>query len=374
VGASLMVRGFATLANAASNAEPETLLTLRLALTDTRYKQPYQRLAFYNGVLDRIRALPGVKASIAATAMPHSSHSSGRQYLIEGRPVDPAKPTVGMWQLVTPGFFETLHVPLRAGRFLDSRDGPDAPRVAVISERTVRRFWPNEPFPIGKRIKWAAPAGSNDWITIVGVVGDVMHDVFDRAPRPVFYEPFAQAPRLWMDIGVRTAGDPMTVVSAVTAAVRAVDPEQPITDMRTMQTLMRNQAMGLIYVAVLMGIFGAVALVLACIGVYGVMAYLVEEQTHEIGVRMALGAPRDTVLGMIFRRGMLTTAIGLVVGLGLAYGLAMLMQNLVRGVSASDPLTFAGIPLALLASAALAIYIPARRAMAIDPIVALRYE
>jgi putative ABC transport system permease protein len=304
--------------------------------------------------------------------MPHGDHSSGRQYTIEGRVNDPANPTTGMYQLVTPGYFETLHIPLRAGRFLDARDGPDAPRTAVISERTARRYWPNEPYPIGKRIKPSSP--NSDWITIVGVAGDVMHNVFERAPRPVFYEAYAQAPRLWMDIGVRTAGDPLRLVSGVTAAIRGVDPEQPITGLATMQTLMRNQAMGLIYVSVLMGIFGALALVLACVGVYGVMAYLVEEQTHEIGVRMALGAPRDSVLTMIFRRGMLTTALGLAVGLVMAYGLAMLMQNLIWGVQAGDPATFGGIPLALLVSAGLAIYLPARRAMGIDPIVALRYE
>jgi putative ABC transport system permease protein len=382
VGAGLMVRGFSTLAHAATSLEPDTLLTLRLALTDTRYKQPHQRLAFYNQLLDRMRAIPGVRAAIAATALPHTDHSSGRQYAIEGRPVDPAKPVSGMYQLVTPGFFETLHIPLRAGRLLDSRDGPDAPRVAVISERTARRFWPNESYPIGKRIKAVtlpspgstAPAAANDWITIVGVVGDVMHDVFDRMPRSVFYEPYAQTPRLWMDLAVRTSGDPLRAETAVTAAVRVVDPELPVTNVRTMATLMRNQAMGLIYMAVLMGVFGVVALVLACVGVYGVMAYTVEEQTHEIGVRMALGAPRDSVLGMIFRRGMLTTMCGLGVGLVLAYGLAMLMQHLIFGVTASDPMTFVGIPLALLVSAALAIYIPARRAMRIDPIVALRYE
>jgi putative ABC transport system permease protein len=213
-----------------------------------------------------------------------------------------------------------------------------------------------------------------EWITIVGVVGDVMHDVFDRHPRPVFYVPLAQDPRLWMDVAVRTAGDPHRAVSAVIAAVHTADPEQPVTNLLTMETLLHNQGIGLIYVAVLMGIFGMLALALACVGVYSVMAYLVQEQTHEIGIRMALGAPRDSVLGLVLRRGMLTTCMGLVVGLGLAYGLAMLLQHLIQGVGASDAVTFAGIPLMLLASAAIAILIPARRAMQIDPIVALRYE
>jgi putative ABC transport system permease protein len=374
VGASLMVRGFSNLAHAANSLEPSTLLTLRLALTDVKYKEPSQRRAFYNAVLDRIRAIPGVRSAVAVTALPYSDHNSGRNYAIEGRQDDPAKPITGMYQLATPGFFETLHIPLRAGRFLDARDGPDAPRTAVISERAARRYWPNEPYPLGKRIKPGGAKSKAEWVTVVGVAGDIMHDVFDRNPRPVFYLPYAQDARLWLDLGVRTSGDPLRVQPAVIAAIRAVDPELPVTNVRTMETLMRNQAMGLIYVAVLMGVFGVLALALSCIGVYGVMAYLVEQQTHEIGIRMALGAHRESVLGMIFRRGMLTTVLGLVAGLPLAYALAMLMQGLIFGVTASDPITFAGIPLALLVSAALAIYIPARRAMSIDPIVALRYE
>jgi len=372
VGASLMVRGFSTLAHAATNLEPATLLTLRLALTETKYKQPYLQEAFYREVIQRIEGIPGVRSAIAVNALPYSQHSTGRSFTIEGRQADPAHPVLGMQQAVTPRAFETLHIPLRSGRFLDARDGADTARAAVISERAARRYWPNEPYPIGKRIRIAEEKG--DWFTIVGVVGDIAHEALERTPRAVFYFPYAQSPRLWMDIAVRTAGDPLRVQSAVLGAIRSVDHEQPVSDVRTMDTLMRNDAMGLIYVAVLMGVFGALALALSCIGVYGVMAYLVEEQTHEIGIRMALGARRESVLAMVFRRGLSTTVFGLAAGLVLAYGFAMLMQNLIWGVTASDPVTFAGIPLALLLSAALAIFVPARRAMGIDPIVALRYE
>jgi putative ABC transport system permease protein len=179
---------------------------------------------------------------------------------------------------------------------------------------------------------------------------------------------------LWMDLGVRTAGDPLRLGPAVTAAIRSVDAEQPITGMMTMVKAIRNSSIGLHYIAWMMGIFGIIALALSAIGVYGVMAYLVSEQTHEIGIRMALGAPRKTVLSMIFRRGMLAIAAGLAVGLPLAFGLARLMASLIFGITATDATSFVGIPAGLVTAAALAIYLPARRAMRIDPIVALRYE
>ena len=375
VGAGLMVRGFRTLVDNGEQIEPATLLTMRLAITDNKYHQPHQALGFYREVLDRIRAIPGVQSAAAVTALPYSGHSSGRSFTIEGQPVDPGNVPNGMYQVASPSYFETLHIPLRAGRLLSESDGADAPKVALISERMAQRWWSNES-PLGKRIRLGRP-GSPDpspWLTIAGVVGDIPYNPYDRQPRRVIYVPYQQAPALWMDIGVRTAGDPLRVAPAVTAAIRSVDREQPITNMQTMAKAIHNHAIGLNYMAALMGVFGALALCLSAIGVYGVMAYLVSEQTRDIGIRMALGAARQDVLGMIFRRGMTTVAAGLGVGLPLAWAFARLMSSLVFGVTASDPATFVGIPLALVAAAALAIYVPARRAMLIDPIMALRYE
>ena len=373
VGAGLMVRGFRTLVDNGEQIEPATLLTMRLAITDNKYHQPHQVLGFYREVLDRIRAIPGVQSAAAVTALPYSGHSNARDFTIEGRPVDPGNVPNGMYQVASPSYFETLHVPLRAGRLLSESDGPHAPKVAVISERMAQRWWSNES-PLGKRIRLGGPDSQSPWLTIAGVVGNIAHTPYDRQPRRVIYVPYQQAPALWMDIGVRTAGDPLRVAPAVTAAIRSVDREQPITNMQTMAKAIHNHAIGLNYMAVLMGIFGALALCLSAIGVYGVMAYLVAEQTRDIGIRMALGAARQDVLGMIFRRGMTTVAAGLGVGLPLAWAFARLMSSLVFGVTAGDPATFVSIPLALIVAAALAIYVPARRAMHIDPIVALRYE
>ncbi len=373
VGASLMVRGFQALVNGAANLDPASLLTLRLALTDTKYREDNQIRGFYDDVLRRLNALPGVQSAVAVTALPYSGHSSGRLFTIEGRPVERGDQPACQVQNVSPRYLSTLHVPLRRGRLLSESDGSNTLRVAVISERMARRWFPNES-PLGKRFKFGAPDSKQPWITIAGVVGDTTHDVFDRNPRSVIYVPMSQFPRLWMDIAVRTAGDPLRLAPSVTAAIRAVNPEQPISGMATLETWMHEQAVGLNYMAVLMGIFGVLALTLSSVGVYGVMAYVVSEQTPEIGIRMALGAARSSVLAMVFRRGMITTLAGLAVGLPMALGFARMLGSLVYGVSETDPATFIGIPLALIAAAALAIYIPARRAMKIDPIIALRYE
>ncbi len=374
VGAGLMVRGFRSLINSGRQFDPASVLTLRMAITDNKYHEPFRRAAFYREVVDRVNALPGVQSAALATAMPYSNHSSRPNITIEGLPAERGDQPWAMNQAVSPKFFSTLHVPLRAGRLINDGDGPDAPLVAVVNERFVQKYW-NGQSPLGRRFKLGMADSKNPWLTVVGVVGNIPHSPYDRNFRRMMFLPYQQAPQLWMDLGVRTAGDPLSVAPAVLSAIRAVDPEVPASDVQTLEKSIHNSAIGLNYVAAMMGVFGVLALALAAVGVYGVMAYLVSEQTHEIGVRMALGSPRGNVLAMVFRRGLITTFIGLGAGIPVAYWLATkLVASLIIGVTASDPMTFVGIPLTLIATAVLAIYIPARRAMRIDPIVALRHE
>ena len=373
VGAGLMVRGFGTLVDNGRALEPDTLLSLRLALTDNKYHEKSQIADFYRRVIERIEVLPGVRSATAVTALPYSQHSVGRNFMIEGKQLEPGNIPNGMYQVVSPECFDVLHIALREGRLLGAGDGPSSQPVTVISQRLADRWWKGES-PLGKRIRPGDSDSKEPWMTIVGVVGDIPHNAYERGMRPTLYVPWQQQPVLWMDIGVRTAGDPLSVAPAVTAAIHSIDPDQPITDMRPLTKSIHDSTIGLNYMAALMGIFGVLALVLSAIGVYGVMAYTVSEQTRDIGVRMALGASRGSVLGTIFRRGMMVAAAGLAVGLPIAYALARLLASLVYGVTASDPITFIGIPFALLAAASLAIYLPARRATRIDPIVALRCE
>jgi putative ABC transport system permease protein len=323
--------------------------------------------------LERLAALPGVRSAVAVTALPYSRHWTMLPFNIEGRPAEPGKPTVAQVQRVSPDYFAAMFIRLRSGRLPDAADGADRARVAWVSERMARRWWPAGVSPIGSRVQVGAK-GPQPWVTIVGVVGDIEHSVIDRDLSPAVYMPFNQSPEREMDIAIRTQADAGSLAPAVRAAIRKIDPEQPVTNLNTMSNLIRQEAFVFAYMAALMGIFGLLALALSAVGVYGVTASVISSQTHEIGIRMALGAPRGKVLGMLFGRGMLTACVGLLIGQIPAYGLSRLMRAAVFGVGEVGPGLFVAIPLALAAAAALAIYLPAQRAVRIDPIAALKNE
>jgi putative ABC transport system permease protein len=375
VGAGLMVHSIQNLAGDSRIFEPSTLLTLRLSVSTNQYPEGRQIREYYRRVLERVGAIPGVRTAFAAVSMPYSGHDTARSFEIEGRTGLPGERPTALYQAVSPNYFNAMHVPLLTGRFLGDADRNGSTPVAVIAAHTARRWFPGERTPLGRRLRILNPGGPDQWLTVVGVVADVPHSPTDRAPLDVLYLPLDQQSRRTMNIGIRVAsGDPSRLTKTALAAVRSVDPAQLVSEVFTLEDLVRQSTLGLVYVATIMGIFGVFALVLSAVGVYGVMSYLVAQQIPEIGIRMALGAPRITVLTAVLRRGLIPTLGGLTAGMVLALTLARLLARLILAVPATDAVTFATVPLVLLGAALLALYIPARRATAIDPLAALRYE
>jgi putative ABC transport system permease protein len=266
-----------------------------------------------------------------------------------------------------------MNIPLRQGRFLSDTDGPDQPQVAVVDQGFVQRFFPGHD-PLGKLIKIGAEDSKTPWAQIVGVVGDVHYEPYDRQEMPTVYMPYQQSPTDLVFLTIRTNRDPSSYAAAARAQIARIDPDQPVFDITPFQKVIENHLLGLSYVATMMTLMGVIALLLASIGVYGVMAYAVTERTHEIGVRLALGAQPREVLRLVLRRGLILTFVGLIIGLPIAFGVAQLMSNIIYGVSAADLLTFGGIGALMCIITFLACYIPARRAMQVDPMIALRYE
>jgi putative ABC transport system permease protein len=373
IGAGLTVKGVRSLLAAHQNLAPESVLTMRIILPDSKYKDPQRQIVFYDRVLQQVAAIPGVKAASIATMVPFGDGGITNRLRIEGMPAQPGEVRFINSEIVDANYFQTMNIPLREGRLFSGQDGADAPRVAVISQRLARRYWPNQS-PLGKHIQEGSEDSKKPWATIVGVVGDVRYEWVEREDHPALYFPYRQASRQFSFIAVRTEGDPMASVAAVRAGIAAVDPDQPVFEVKTMTRVISESVVGLSYVATIMAVLGAIALVLAAVGVYGVMAYAVSERTHEIGVRMALGAQPREVLRLVLSRGFVLTSLGILIGLPLSFMLANLLASIIFGVGANDPLVFSGISVFLAGIALAACYIPARRAMHVDPMVALRYE
>jgi len=376
VAAGLTIRGTVRMLRAPQGYDPDRLLTLTISLPEKKYAEASTRREFYRDVLAGSASLGEAVAVAAVNNLPSGGSSSSRRIIVEGRPVETAvqQPSAD-YRVITPNYFETLRIPLLNGRAFTETDREGSPPVAIISEGMARRFWPEQD-AIGKRFQISTEPELS-WLTVVGVAGDVMHDWFLSSTgriRPTFYRPFAQDPGFRMTVAIRTRGEPTSLTPAVRSQIRRVAPDQPVYAVRSMRRVLSDRLLGPQYAATLMGVFGAIALVLAAVGVYGVMSYSVARRTHEIGVRVALGAARRDVLWMTIGQGLRLATVGVAVGLLLALALGQVMASALFGVVSLDAATFVGFTAVLLSAALLASYLPARRALRVDPIVALRVE
>jgi putative ABC transport system permease protein len=374
IGAGLLIKSFMRLQQVNPGFQPQGLLVMQLALPDFRYKEPRQRDAFYEQALDQVRALPGVESVGATTVLPLSGTNSSGSFQIEGRTVAPGElaPHGDRWA-VTYDYFKAMGIPLVRGRYFTQRDTAEAPRVAIIDETMARKYWPDED-PVGKRIVFEGTRDNPLWREIVGIVGHVKHASLEGESRVQYYLPHPQRPFSSMFLVVRAAGDPGSLAGPVRGVIQGLDKDLPVFRVRTMDQLVYDALARQRFSMFLLGVFGALALVLAAVGLYGVMAYSITQRTHEIGIRMALGAERRDVLKLVVGQGMALSIAGLVIGLVAAFGLTRLMTALLFGVSSTDPLVFMAIPLLLAGVAFMASFIPALRATKIDPMIALRYE
>jgi predicted permease len=370
IGAGLMVRSLVALQKVDPGFEPERVLTMTLDLNWSRYTSSDLILGFHDRLHARLAGLPGIVAAGSSLDFPlDGSRRRGFEFEIEGRPRDPQVPLPqGDFRSVTPGYFRALGIPLIEGREFTTTDRPKTPPVALVNRSLARRYWAGDS-PLGRRI--SADTGKT-WLTVVGVVGDVRHYGLDTDPADEMYLPFAQAPIREGSLVVRTTGDPHVAARLIEDEIHATDPDQPVANVRTLEEIRSEFLASPRLTASLLGMFALLALVITGAGLAGVVAFSVSQRTQEIGVRMALGAERGEVLGMVLREGMRLVLAGLVIGVAGALGATRLMSGLLYGVGATDPLTFSGVGLVLVVVAATACLIPARRAATVDPMVALR--
>lgn len=369
VGAGLMVETFQGFLTANPGFNPKNLLTMQIALPEQQYREPAQTAAFYDRALKALGALPDVRA-----AGTYADKGNPDGFFIEGRPEPrPGEMRPGV-RTVSGHYFETMELPIRQGRGISDQDGADSLRVVVLSESVVRHYWPDYPHgadPIGRRIKLGN--AQSPWLTVAGVSGDVK-DWFTGESRPAAYIPSVQAPQRAMTLLLRTAGDPLAVATSARAAVRAVDRNPPVYDVKSMEQTIAVQTSGVGAAAFSMEIYAAIALLLAVTGIYALTSYSVAQRTHEIGIRIALGARRGDVLRMVVAQSLRTAGAGLAIGLPAALILTRIMSSVLSNVVPMDLRTVAAFTVLLGSSALLAAYVPARRAASVDPMVALHHE
>jgi putative ABC transport system permease protein len=377
VGSGLMVRGFWKLLAVNPGFDSHGLLTMHLALSPTEYPKPQDQTAIDARLLEALNAVPGVQSAAFVSGLPPDRPLNANDTSIENYPMGPNTPiqNVDFWNTVTPSYFTVMKTKLLAGRYLNDGDGANAPPVVVINQSMARHFWGNQD-PIGKRVLGDK---DNPWRTIVGVIADVKNAGLDQPAGTELFFPYQQAPPFGFGLQnfyavLRTSGDPASLVRDAREAINKIDPALPVSAVSTMDDVLTENQSRPRFLTLLLGLFSGLALLLSAVGIYGLMAYSVTQRTNEIGIRMALGAQPQHVMRMILGQGMKLALVGMAVGLALAFGLTRLMSSLLFGVTPTDPATFIAVVAVLAGAVAAACYIPARRAMRVDPMVALRYE
>jgi predicted permease len=375
VGAGLLVRSFGQLQRVPPGFAPDGVLTFELSLVGTKYPNGPVAIEAFRQVWDRLDALPGVVSSGGVSTLPLSGFQAWGPITIEGHVPPAGQDFINADQRIAGGrYFETMQIPLVAGRYFSALDVPGGDRSVIVDQRLAEEYWPGQD-PIGKRLRTGPiSSSSTNWMTVVGVVGRVKQYGLDTDGRIVIYLPQTQAAIRSVYVTIRTAGDPASLVPAVRATLRDFDPDLPIYRVRTMETRVDESLARPRFAMSLLTTFAGVALVLAAIGIYGVMAYLVSQGTREIGIRMALGATERGVLALVLRQGVIVALTGLALGIGGAWGLTRFMQAMLFGVDRTDPVTFGGVTLILATAAIAATVGPARRAARVDPTVAMRAD
>jgi putative ABC transport system permease protein len=370
VAAGLGVLGTRRFLTGPQGYDPDGVLTMKVVLPERIYADDASRRQFVANAIDALHGIASVEQAAAINNMPTSGANASRTIEIEGHPApdSSSSPSVD-FRTPTTEYFSTLRIPVLRGRNFTSADGEDAAPVVIVSDSMARKFWPNEE-PIGRRLRVV----NGPWLTIVGVFGDVIHDWFNRRNTPAMYRPFRQAPTDYMCLVIRTAGDPATLAPAARRALLGVDPDQPVFEVMTMRRALHERTIGLLYLSAIMAVFAAMALLLASVGLYALITYLVAQRRHEIGVRIALGASASDVVRLTVGQALRLTLTGAAIGLVLSIALSRLMEAGMLGIATSDARVFAGFAAVLIVTALLAGYVPARRAAAIDPITALRVE
>jgi putative ABC transport system permease protein len=372
IGAGLLVRSYHRILNAHPGFDPHNVLSLRLSLPIIKYPKPEAITSFFRGVTERLSQLPEVESVATTYSLPMSTVALAWEPIrIENyAPKSSHDLIISNVRIVSPEYFRTMGIPLVRGRYFDQHDTKDAPETVIVDETLAQRFWPNED-PIGKRIQ---RGGSDAWRTVVGVISDARQYSSEKEPPIAVYFPFEQYVARNMFLVIRTTVDPATTISTLKREVQSIDSEMPVFDLGTMDQRLADSLAGRRFAMFLLGLFAVVASLLAAIGIFGVMAYSVNERTKEIGIRLALGAPPSRILQLVIKQALTLTCAGVAIGLICAFGITRVLASLLFGVSTTDAFTFVFSPIMLAAVALLASYLPARRAARVDPMTALKCE